>query len=469
MSDYIYKETSYLKNTKNKYIHMIGIGGSSMSGLAEFLMHRGFRVSGSDSTESAVTKRLSEIGAEVSIGHSAENIKDPDLVVYTVAVKSDNPEYMEAVRKNIPIIDRSTLLGELLSLFPKSVSVAGTHGKTTTTSMISNILIDAGKNPNVHIGGIIKNRQSNVILGGDEYFINEACEYYNSFLHFKSYVGVVLNIEADHLDFFGNLENIIESFGNFVSMIPKNGHLIVCKDNQAALTAANSARCEITTYSIESPSADFYARDISFDKNGCGCYALYINKVPYGPVYLRIPGKHNVSNSLAAIAVCVKLGCTVEEAIKGAESFQGTSRRFEIKGSYNNITIVDDYAHHPSEIKATIAAAKKGSYSRIWAIFQPHTYTRAKKLFTEFSKSFEDCYKVLVTDIYAAREKDPGDIHSSQLAEAINSVSQNAVYMQSLESAAQYIKENAQPGDIVITVGAGTVNKICDMLLENTK
>lgn len=466
MSNYTYQATHFLDGAVHKNIHMIGIGGSSMSGLAEFLMHCGFTVSGSDAVQTEITDRLSSLGAKVFIGQRAENIENPDLVVYTVAVKPDNPEYMEVVRRNIPMIDRSVLLGELLARYPKSVSVSGTHGKTTTTSMISAILGFAGKQPNMHIGGIIKGQKSNMLLGGDEYFVNEACEYYNSFLHFKSLVGVVLNIEPDHLDFFGSFENIVEAFRNFVSIIPPEGYLVVCQDNGAASLVSSVACCNIITYSVEDLSADYVATDISFDENGYGIYTLYQKGVSLGTVHLAVPGLHNISNALAAIAVCMQLGCTAEEVMDGIATFTGTSRRFEIKGVYNNITVIDDYAHHPSEIKATIDAAKKGAYNKIWAAFQPHTYTRAKKFFHEFSESFADCHQVVVTDIYAAREKDPGDIHSSQLAEGIAQYSHNAIYKSSLDEVAEYLYANAQPGDVILSLGAGTINQICTKILK---
>lgn len=466
LSNYTYQETHFLEGAVHKNIHMIGIGGSSMSGLAEFLMHCGFTVSGSDAVQTEITDRLSALGAKVFIGQRAENIENPDLVVYTVAVKEDNPEYAEVVRRNIPMIDRSVLLGELLARYPKSVSISGTHGKTTTTSMIASILSFAGKQPNMHIGGTIKGQKSNMLLGGNEYFINEACEYYNSFLHFKSLIGVVLNIEPDHLDFFGSFENILEAFRNFVSIIPKEGSLVVCKDNEAALSVGSAACCKVFAYSTKDLSADYAAADISFDKNGYGLYTLYRQGSPLGTVHLQIPGLHNISNSLAAIAVCMQLGCTPEEVTEGIQTFTGTSRRFEIKGVYNDITVVDDYAHHPSEIKATIEAAKKGSYRKIWAAFQPHTYTRAKKFYHEFAECFADCHQVVVTDIYAAREKDPGDIHSSQLAEAIHQCSHNAVYKSSLEEVATYLYEHAQPGDVILSLGAGTINQICTKILE---
>lgn len=466
MSNYTYQETHFLDGAVNKKIHMIGIGGSSMSGLAEFLMHCGFSVSGSDAVQTEITNRLSSLGAKVFIGQRAENIESPDLVVYTVAVKSDNPEYAEVVRRGIPMIDRSVLLGELLARYPKSISVSGTHGKTTTTSMIASILSFAGKQPNMHIGGIVKGQNSNMLLGGNEYFVNEACEYYNSFLHFKSLIGVVLNIEPDHLDFFGSFENIIEAFRNFVSILPKEGCLVVCADNQAACSIVFAACCKIVTYSVSDITATVAAGDICFDDHGYGCYTLYQQGTNLGTVHLQVPGLHNISNSLAAIAVCLQLGCTPEEVIDGIHSFTGTARRFEIKGVYNNITVVDDYAHHPSEIKATLEAAKKSAYRKIWAAFQPHTYTRAKKFFHEFADAFADCHQVVVTDIYAAREKDPGDIHSSQLADAIASRSHNAVYKASLDEVAEYLYANAQPGDIILSLGAGTINQICSKILE---
>ena len=467
MSKYTYIKTSYLEGLKNKEIYMIGIGGSSMSVLAEFLIHHGFKISGSDRSETDITLSLKEAGFDIYIGHDEKNIKNPDLVVYTAAIKFDNPEYIEAKRKNIPIIERSVLLGEILSFYPKSISVSGTHGKTTTTSMITTILRESGRNPSVQIGGIIKGMDRSAMIGGDEFFVNEACEYSNSFLHFKSHMGIVLNIEPEHLDFFGTFDKIIESFENFVSIIPEDGHLIVCKDNESAMKIIPSAVCNVSTYSVSDTSAGVYAKNIKYDSEGCGYYDLYINDTSFGTVYLQVIGLHNISNSLAAIAACYNLGCTARECIDGIRSFTGANRRFEVKGKYNGITVVDDYAHHPSEITATLASVRKASYNKIWAVFQPHTYTRAKKFIKEFSESFDDCDCVIVTDIYASRESDPGDIHSSQIAEEINNHSNNSIYKDSLESAASYLKENAKSGDIIITLGAGDVNKICDIYISS--
>lgn len=445
---------------------MIGIGGSSMSGLAEILISMGYRVSGSDLNSTAVTKNLEKIGVDIYYNHFPDNIKNPDLVVYTVAVKMDNPELARAVSLCIPVIDRATLLGEIMSLYSNTVSVSGTHGKTTTTSMISTILTEMGKDPTVHLGGTIKKQDNNVRIGKSDYFITEACEYYNSFHKLKANIGIILNIEPDHLDFFGTAENVYKSFETFANLIPKDGYLIIWEDDKTSKDIAKKVNCNVVTFGFDKDKANFAAENISYSKEGYGQYSLYVNKKYAADIFLSVPGRHNIANSLAAIASCYYLGCGISDIAKSIKSFTGSARRFEIKGTYDGITVVDDYAHHPTEIRATLASCANGQYKNVWCIFQPHTYSRTKALFDDFAKSFSQCHKVIIADIYSAsREKDPGDINSSMLVDAVNKYSGNALYLGSIENIADYIRENAKSGDIVISTGAGNINIICDMLL----
>lgn len=468
MENIINEGYDYLNNCKNKYIHMIGIGGSSMSGLAEFLVAKGFKVSGSDINQTPLTTRLESMGVTIYYGHSESNIKDPDLVVYTVAVKMDNPELKQAIKMCIPVIDRATMLGNIMSGYKKSVSVTGTHGKTTTTSMISSILTEAGKDPSVHVGGTLKMYNSNVRVGNSDFFVTEACEYYNSFLKLKPYIGIILNLEPDHLDFFGTVENLHNAFSSFASLVPEDGYLIIPKDNEIVNKVVRNAKCKIVTVGFSRKNTNFAAEDIRYTAEGYGIYSLYHDDKFITEIQLAVPGKHNIFNSLASIATCYYLGCTAEEVKNGIGMFTGTSRRFEVKGSFNGITVVDDYAHHPTEIRSTLDSAANAHYKRVWCIFQPHTYSRTKYLFDSFVTAFSNCHKVIFADIYSAsREQDPGDINSSMLADKVNEYSGNALYLGDFDSIVNYIKENAQTGDAVIATGAGNINKICDMLLKS--
>ncbi|MEI6131845.1 MAG: UDP-N-acetylmuramate--L-alanine ligase [Bacillota bacterium] len=451
-------------------IHFIGIGGSSMCGLASFMLHAGKQVSGSDMTLNEATDELALAGANIRSPHDASNIStfSPDLVVYTVAVRGDNPELVQAAERGIPIIERAVFLGLIMKDFSKSIAVAGTHGKTTTTSMISSILIENNLDPSVHIGGKLPLINSNTLIGSSDYFVTEACEYNDSFLNFNPYIAVILNVEHDHVDYFKTFEQFKASFKNFLALVPAHGHIVVCGDDPNALEVASGAKCKVTTYGISSPDFDWSARDIDFDENGCGNYTLLHCGTECGRISLGTVGIHNVRNSLASIATAVLCDLTPAACILPLKNFTGANRRFEFKGYFNEVKVIDDYAHHPTEILTTLAAARAATQApaKIIITFQPHTYTRTRELFNEFAHAFGDADEVIMADIYAAREADPGNVSIHSLVDEINKVSANCVYKRDFEAIAAYVREIANPHDLVITMGAGDICKVADLLLK---
>ena len=459
----------FQQSNKINNIHMIGIGGSSMSGLAEILVNLGYKVSGSDLKISKSTQRLEKLGVKVYPYHSEDNILDPDLIVYTVAVKDNNPELIKGRSLNIPVIDRAELLGAIMRKYPYSIAVSGTHGKTTTTSMITMIMLEAGLDPNIHIGGELGAIGGNTKIGGSRYFITEACEYYGSFLKFNPYLAVILNIEADHLDYFKDLAHIKSTFESFVSLIPDNGYIVACADDPDTVDVMDAAKCNKITYGLKSENAIWGAKDISFDEMGCASFTLTRHNQSQGMVKLNVPGIHNVSNSLAAIASCDALGCSMTQIIQGLYNFTGTNRRFELKGVVDDIKVIDDYAHHPSEVKATLRAAKNCVHKKIWCVFQPHTYTRTKLLLDDFSVAFSDADTVILADIFAAREADNGQIHSSMLADKIKSQGKDVLYLSGFDAIVDYLKKNVSPGDLIMTLGAGDIYKVGELFIESTK
>lgn len=462
-------QASIFKNSNIKHIHFIGIGGISMSGLAEILLNYGYCVSGSDIMNSDITQKLEEKDIKIYYGHSADNLNGPDLVVYTAAIKENNPELSEARSRNILCIDRATLLGQIMKKYPCSIAVSGTHGKTTTTSMITMIMIEAGLNPTVHIGGELKAIGGATKIGCNQYFIAEACEYHESFLKFHPFIGVILNIEFDHADYFQDIEHVKQSFLKFASLIPSNGYLVVCIDDKNISSIIKDLSCNVITYSLKSHEATWHAENIIFNREGHATFTAVKNGKVLSTINLSVPGLHNANNALAAIAASYSAGCDITSIKKGLYKFSGASRRFEIKGLVNNILVVDDYAHHPSEIKATLETAVKSCNSRIWCVFQPHTYTRTKHLLDEFAVSFSDAYSVILSDIYAAREVDNGEIHSRIMAERIHSKSKNAIYIDTFESIVKFLLDNAKPEDMIITMGAGDIYKVGEMFLKHVK
>jgi UDP-N-acetylmuramate--alanine ligase len=381
-------------------MHFIGIGGISMSGLAEILLGRGFVISGSDAKESPLTDQLKEKGATVIIGQKAENITDGiDCVVYTAAIHPDNPEYKAAVDKNIPMLTRAQLLGEIMRNYEVPIAVAGTHGKTTTTSMASHILMKANLDPTITVGGILPAIHGNIRVGHSENFIAEACEYTNSFLSFFPKIELILNVDADHLDFFKDIDEIADSFHKFACLLPEDGTLIIDKDTPKYPVVTDGLTCEIITYSMQDADADYTAKNISYDEKGCGSFTCVERGKDLGRFTLNVPGVHNVSNALASIALGRKMGLDFEVISQGLLDFKGTERRYEYKGMLNGFTIIDDYAHHPTEIEATLTAAKNYPHKKLWVAFQPHTYTRTKALLPDFAKALSLADHVVLADI----------------------------------------------------------------------
>jgi len=452
--------------TKDKPIYMIGIGGISMSALAILLKRAGYMVEGSDFKESDMTKKLEDAGIRVNIGHKAENIGDVAAVIYTAAIKEDNPELSYARTLSIPVAERAVLLGEIMKWYRYPVAVSGTHGKTTTTSMLSQVLLEADFDPTILVGGILPSIGSNMRAGGEEFLVTEACEYCGSFLKFFPKISIILNVDEDHLDYFKDIHDIIDCFHAFAQKTPADGLLIVNADDPNAMETISGVSAPIITFGTKNQQADFTARDIAYKEDGCADFTVLKNGSPMMQVRLCVPGEHNVKNALAVIAAADFMGISCEQIQRGLDAFSGTCRRFEKKGTFNGATVIDDYAHHPTEIRATLSTAKKAAgENRVLCVFQPHTYTRAFKLRDEFSKSFADCDSVIVVDIYAAREKDTGLISSRQIAEDINQNSHNAQYAKSFAEAEQILREKAAPGDLVITMGAGDVYKIGESLL----
>jgi len=456
-----------IDNIKN--IHFVGIGGISMSGLAEIMLNAGYKVTGSDVSNSKIIERLVTKGAVISIPHDSKNVEGSELVVYTAAVKKDNAELVRAGELSIPVMDRAEFLGIIMKKHQYGIAISGCHGKTTTTSMVSLIFKNANLDPTILLGGELDAIDGNVLVGSSDYFITEACEYFESFLKFHPYVGAILNVEEDHLDYFKDIDHIMSAFYKFAALIPKDGSLVVCADNENAMKVAASAQCNVISYGIENP-ADYMAANIHFDKLGHPGYDVYYKNNKIGEFALNIPGKHNILNSLAAIAMAVNAGIDIETIKASLLQFRGTYRRFDIQGTHSDVTVIDDYAHHPTEIKATLDAAIQFPHKRVWCIFQPHTYSRTKTLFNDFAKAFYHADKVIIADIYSAsREKDNGDIHSTDLVNGINQNSNNAVYLKDFLEIADMIAREAEPGDIVFTMGAGDVFKLGAMILDRLK
>ena len=447
-------------------IHFIGIGGISMSGLAEILMREGFRVSGSDAHESELTEHLAAAGAKVMYGQAAANITDDmDLVVYTAAVHADNPEYAEVVRRGIPMMTRAELLGQIMKNYGEAIAISGTHGKTTTTSMVTEILLAAEKDPTISVGGILHSIGGNIRVGGPELFVTEACEYTNSFLSFFPTMEIILNIEADHLDFFKDLADIRHSFHRFAGLLPENGLLIINSDIENYQEITDGLACRVVTFG-STAEADYHAEHVTYDESAHATFRVIKHGKPGQEYHLNVPGAHNVLNALASIALADSLHIAPEIIRKGLMNFSGTDRRFQYKGEMNGFTIIDDYAHHPTEIKATLHAAQHYPHREIWCVFQPHTYTRTKAFFNDFAEALTLADHVVLADIYAARETDTLGISSKQLADRIRELGTDAYYFPTFEEIEKFLLEKCMHGDLCITMGAGNVIDIGEDLLR---
>jgi len=461
--------SNLLRNLSGATVHMVGIGGISMSGLSEILLDMGIRVTGSDVKNSPNIEKLRLKNVPVFLKQEPSNITDQNLVVYTAAMPIDHPELEAARKKGIPVIDRATLLGEIMKMYRTSIAVSGTHGKTTTTSMISYCLMEADKDPTVHIGGVFDAIGGTTRIGSSDFFVTEACEYKDSFLKLNPFMGIILNIEPDHLDYFHDINQISDSFMNFANRVPPEGIVIGNADNERVLRILDQLKCRTVTYGLTSQKAFWTARNITFDENGFPSFRVVCGKKSILRMKLSVPGIHNVSNSLACFAACSMLGIPTEVVKNSLRKFKGTHRRFEHKGTVDGIKVVDDYAHHPTEVVATLKSARSCTRGKVLCVFQPHTYSRTKELLNEFAKAFTLADKVYVADIYAARENDNGSIHSSDLVNKINEHLSNAVYISSFEGIVDSLIHDSSAGDLIITMGAGDVDKVGEMFLAEKK
>lgn len=449
------------KDIKPKsHIHFIGIGGVSMSALSSILLSKGYKVSGSDSKESEYTSNLKEAGAEIFIGHEGENAAGADAVIYSAAIKPDNPERVYADSHGIPSAERSALLGEIEKMYKFPIDVSGTHGKTSTTGMLAHIFLAAKKDPTVLIGGELSSIGGNKRIGSSEYFISEACEYHRSFLSFHPYIAIILDIEEDHLDYYKNLEDIKDAFSSFASIA--SGKVVINADDKNTVDALKSFKGDIITVSRKE-ALDYYADNLSSNEYGEYSFDVCHKGKRLINVSLSVPGIHHVNNALCAFAAAYELGLSAVDIASGLNSFCGVKRRFELKADIGGIRIYDDYAHHPTEINATLNALDVIEGGDKYIVFQPHTYTRTLALFDSFVSVLSKAEHLVLLDIYAAREKDTGKVSSRDLSDKIP----GSYLAKDFKDAENYLLSKLKKGDIVMTVGAGDVYKVGDLLIDD--
>ena len=452
---------------KYKNIHMIGIGGISMSGIAAILENWGFNVTGSDTSDSEAVQLLLKKGIKVIIGHSLEDVANSDVVIYSAAIKQDDPEILEAKRLNIPTIERADFLGEITRCYKDTICISGTHGKTTTTSMVSLCFLEALKDPSIQVGALLKPLNGNYRVGNSEHFIIEACEYVESFLKFSPKAEIILNIDNDHLDYFKTFDNIKNAFIKYVKLLPNDGILITNADDKNCMDLPKYTSAKVYTYGIDNQDADFTAKNITFDDDGFPEFDVYYKNEFFVKLQLSVPGRHNVLNALACTTLCTEYSIDKKDIAVALERFTGAHRRFEFKGKINKTSSVyDDYAHHPTEIKATYNSLSNKKYNKSWVIFQPHTYSRTKTLLDDFADALINFDHIVVLDIYAARERNTYNISSKDLVDKIKELGKEAKYIPDFEECVKYVKNNIEKNDIVVTLGAGTVTEIGPMLID---
>lgn len=446
-------------------IHFIGIGGAGMSAIAYVLIKRGYDVSGSDLNAGHMSAHLAQEGAMVYMGHAACQVDDAEAVVISTAIHQDNPELVAARKRNIPVLHRSDVLAAIMNA-ADGVAVAGAHGKTTTSAMISCIASESGIDPTVIIGGEVSSLGGNARNGAGRFVVAEADESDGSFLKLQPYLAVVTNIEDDHLDHYGTEENIYQAFKQFVGNIKEGGKAILCFDNPKVRRLAAETAGAVITYGVEGEGADYIAKNIAYGVSGTS-YDLYYKGEYLTHVELAVPGRHNVLNSMGAFAAAREMGIGVESILASLKKFGGAKRRFETKGKAGGVWVVDDYAHHPTEIGVTLEAARQTQPKRLLCVFQPHRYTRTKLLFDEFCQCFTDCDQLILTDIYAASEEPISGVSSMHLAEGIKAATgQDVLYIGKLAKAEEYLEREVRPGDLVMTIGAGDVFKIGEELVR---
>jgi UDP-N-acetylmuramate--alanine ligase len=450
---------------KKYHIHFVGIGGIGMSGIAELLLNLGYRVSGSDIKPSEITDRLKTLGGTIFKGHAAENIKGADVVVISSAIDTDNPEVRAAGHASIPVIPRAEMLAELMRL-KYSIAIAGAHGKTSTTSIVASVLAEGGLDPTVVIGGRLKSIGSNAVLGEGDFIVAEADESDGSFLKFSPTIAVVTNIDKEHLNFYADLDAIKTVFLNFLDRIPFYGLAVLCLDNEPIQDLIPRIKKRYTTYGMTS-QADFQIRDVEFGQQK-STFDIYRHGIKMGTINLNLPGIHNVYNATASIAVGVELNIAFGQIKRALETVEGVQRRLEIKGETNGVTVIDDYGHHPTEIKVTLETIEENWQNRRRVVvFQPHRYSRTRALFDEFSRAFYQSDVLVVLPIYAAGEKKIEGVTSQNLCEEIKAHGhKEVIYAEGFKAALSHLKQILQPGDVLLTLGAGDVYKVGEMFLN---
>ena len=443
-----------------KKLHFVGIGGSGMCPMAEILFHKGYELTGSDMNESDTLERIRAYGIPVSMGHQAENIGDAEAVVYTAACRPDNPELVAAREKGIPTLERSVMLGMLTEKFPFSIAVSGTHGKTTTTGMLTQILIEAGKDPSAIIGGKLPLIGGNGRVGKSDCIVVEACEYVDTFLQLHPAVSVILNIDADHLDYFKTVDNIVKSFHQFSTQTSQM--LVVNGDDQRAMESVSSLSGQkLITFGL-SDKNDYYPAELNEEDTACEDFTLMHRGEVLGRVNLIVPGEHNLKNALAAAAAAHSVGASPEAICAALGKFSGVHRRFEVLGKFEGVTVADDFAHHPTELTAVLSSAMRMGYKQVWAVFQPHTYSRTYNLLDDFATALSIPDHLVMTEILAVRETNTYNIHTSDLAAKVP----GSVWFQSFEEIADYVMEHAGPGDLILTLGGGDIYKCANLIVK---
>ena len=457
-----------INDYKYEQIHFIGIGGISMSSLAEILLSKGYKVSGTDSKDSAIVNRLEKLGAKIYIGHNKNNIKDADLIIYTDAISKDNEELNAALNSGVTITDRASFLGAIMKNYTHSIAISGTHGKTSTTSMLASITNHGTLDPTVLLGGQLDEIGGNVRLGTNDYIVTEACEYKANILKYYPTMAVISNIDEDHLDYFRDLDHILDTFIGYAKNLKKDNTLVLNIDDANCMKLVPHTEAEIITFGVKG-NADYKAENIYFSPDGYSTYNLNIKGKELWPIKLKVTGLHNVYNSLAAIVAANYHGVSMQLITKFIAAYSGVHRRLELKGYAEGIKIIDDYAHHPTEIEVTLKALRDSNKGNIYCIFQPHTFTRTKLLLERFASSFNNVNKVIIADIYAAREADNGEIHSKDLVKAIINKGSNAIYLPTFEAIEEYLMKEATPNDVIVTMGAGNVYLIGESIIEHSK
>lgn len=449
-----------LKDMKN--VHFIGIGGTGMFPIAKILFEKGYNISGSDNYHSDTLEKVRKIGIKVNLNHRAENVENADLVVFSTAIKDTNPEIIEAKKRNIRLMERCEILGIIAKEYENLVAISGTHGKSTTTSMITHILVDSDKDPTAVIGASLAKIGGNSCIGNSNIMVCEACEYSDSFLHLHPKIGVITNLEPDHLDYFVTFDNMKKSFAQFASQTKNT--LVINGDDKNAIESTKNLKSDKIFYGF-SEKNDYYVQNIEYNKMNFPHFDLINRGKLVAHISLNIPGKHNVYNAIAAAIVCINLGVSTEKISKSIQNFKGVHRRFEHLAEINGITIVDDYAHHPTEIKTTLEAAKNMDFKTVWAIFQPHTYSRTFSFLDDFAKSLSIADRVVLTEILAVREVNNFNIFSEDLAKKID----NCVCLKTFEDVTEFVAKNAENGDLVLTMGGGNIYKCANMIVEKLK